>query len=308
MNVLASQITPEQGEIALGGFVANESNLSVDHLYNNGNVAFCPQFDALFPKKTVHEHLQFYAAVRGLDWSDEATQDHLNAIVKLLGLEEHRTKESTELSGGYKRRLSMAIAMIGYPKVMLLDECTTGLDPAARHLVWDVLKPENKNGYDVPAVLLSSHHMDECQHLGTRIGIMIDGELVATGSLGRLQELYCTGLFVEISLLSSVVDCDTAEVQTIDAFSKLGMDASVYESLPYHFKLKLHFQQGAEISSNLTQLAEAFRLLETKKEDLGIQFYSVAPTNLEHIFIHLSRKQFEADEVVDSIRPDRSNR
>merc|ERR1712154_431756 len=100
----------------------------------------------------------------------------------LLGLKKHRHKESTELSGGYKRRLCLAIAMIGYPKVMLLDECTTGLDPAARHLVWDVLKPEHRS-VDVPAILLSSHYMDECQVLGTRIGIMIDGALVATGSL-----------------------------------------------------------------------------------------------------------------------------
>ena len=93
----------------------------------------------------------------------------------------------------------------------MLDECTTGLDPAARHLVWGVLKPENRNGYSVPAILLSSHYMDECQQLGHRIGIMIDGELAATGSLNRLQELYCTGLFVEISLQPSVVDCDKAE-------------------------------------------------------------------------------------------------
>ena len=296
MNVLASQLTPEHGEIAIEGAVANESDMSVDCLYSNGNVAFCPQFDALFPKKTVDEHIKFYAQIRGLDWSAEATKHHLNAIVKLLGLGKHRAKQSTELSGGYKRRLCMATAMIGYPKAMLLDECTTGLDPAARHLVWDVLKPEHKNGYDVPAVLLSSHHMDECQHLGTRIGIMIDGALVATGSLNRLRELYCNGIFVEISLQPSVVDCDKAETQAMYAFSELNMDASVYESLPFHFKLKVKFQQGVEISNNITQLAEAFRLLGTKKEELGVQFYSVALMNLEQIFIDLSRKQFEAQD------------
>lgn len=252
-------------------------------------------------KKTVDEHIKFYAVIRGLDWDEEAAQDHLNAIIKLLGLEKHRSKLSTDLSGGYKRRLCLGISMIGYPKVMMLDECTTGLDPAARHLVWDVLKPENKNDYDVPAVLLSSHYMDECQHLGTRIGIMIDGELVATGSLNRLQELYCTGLFVEISLLPNAVDdSDRAELQAIEAFSELEMEATVYESLPLHFKLKVNFQQGVEISNNITQLAEAFRLLEGKKKELGIQFYSVALMNLEQIFIDLSRKQFEADETLIS--------
>ena len=122
MNVLASQLTPEHGEISLGGVVAGENNTSVDHLYSAGDVAFVPQFDSLFPKKTVDEHIRFYASIRGLDWDEDATRDHLNAIVTLLGLMKHRGKESTELSGGYKRRLCLAIAMIGHPKVMLLGK------------------------------------------------------------------------------------------------------------------------------------------------------------------------------------------
>lgn len=297
MNALASQLTPEHGDISLGGVVCTESDLNTDHLYRSGNVSFCPQFDALFPKKTVDEHVKFYAAIRGLDWDANATQDHINAIVKLLGLKQHRTKEAAELSGGYKRRLCMAVAMIGYPKVIMLDECTTGLDPAARHLVWEVLKPSVRNGYDVAAILMSSHYMDECQQLGTRIGIMIDGELVTTGELSRLQELYCTGLIVEISLLPNVADSVKAESEAIDAFTEIDMEASVYESLPFHFRLNVTFQQGVDTNNNsVIQLAEAFRMPETKKLELGIQFYSVALMSLDQIFIDLSRKQFETDE------------
>lgn len=297
MNCLASQLTPEYGEISLGGIRCSESDLSTDHLYHDGNVSFCPQFDALFPKKSVDEHVKFYATVRGLDWDADATQEHINAIIELLGLEQHRSKEATELSGGYKRRLCLAVAMIGYPKVAMLDEPTTGLDPAARHLVWEVLKPSVRNGYDVAALLLSSHYMDECQQLGTRIGIMIDGELVTTGELSRLQELYCTGLFVEISLHPDVSGSIKTESESIDAFAKIGMDASVYESLPLHFKLKVKFQQdeGAH-NHSVTQLAEAFRMLETNKSELGIQFYSISLMSLEQIFIDLSRKQFKKDE------------
>lgn len=297
MNALASQITPEYGEISLGGVVCSESDLDTDHLYRNGSVSFCPQFDALFLKKTVDEHVKFYAAIRGLDWDVDATQEHINAIIELLGLGQHRTKEANELSGGYKRRLCLAVAMIGYPKVAMLDEPTTGLDPAARHLVWEVLKPSVRNGYDVAAILLSSHYMDECQQLGTRIGIMIDGELVTTGELSRLQELYCTGLFVEISLQPNITDAIKSESEAIAAFADIGMDASVYESLPLHFKLKVGFQQDVGTNNrSVTQLAEAFRMLETKRLDLGIQFYSVSLMNLEQIFIDLSRKQFEGEE------------
>jgi ABC-type multidrug transport system ATPase subunit len=297
MNCLASQLTPEYGEISLGGAICSENDLGTDHLYHNGNVSFCPQFDALFPKKTVNEHVKFYATTRGLDWDADATQEHINAIIELLGLEQHKTKEATELSGGYKRRLCLAVAMIGYPKVAMLDEPTTGLDPSARHLVWEVLKPSVRTGYNVAAILLSSHYMDECQQLGSRIGIIIDGELITTGELSRLQELYCTGLFVEISLHPDVADSITTESLAIDAFAKIGMDASVYESLPLHFKLKVSFQQDMVANNHsVAQLAEAFRMLETNKSELRIQFYSVSLMSLEQIFIDLSRKQFEKDE------------
>ena len=72
------------------------------------------------------------------------------------------------------------MALIGYPKAMLVDEVTTGLDAGARHLVWGTLQPEVKD-YDLPAILLSTHYMDEAAMLGNRIGIMIDGKLAVTG-------------------------------------------------------------------------------------------------------------------------------
>eukprot|EP00980_Cylindrotheca_fusiformis_P002026 scaffold449_cov138-Cylindrotheca_fusiformis.AAC.2 len=250
------------------------------------------QFDALFPKKTVEEHMKFYATVRGLNWQDPAAQDHVNAIVKLLGLKKHLDKESNELSGGYKRRLSMGIALIGYPNVLIVDECTTGVDPGARRHIWDVLKPPTTHGdFDIPAMILSSHYMDECQELGTRIGILIDGKIVATGSLKRLNDLFCTSYFVEISLDSHAAE--DAEERIIEIFNNK-MAAESYESLPYRFKLKVPFVE--EGKGNTKQLADIFDLLEKNKSSTGKKFYSVAPMNLEQIFIDLSRKQFEANE------------
>lgn len=96
---------------------------------------------------------------------------------------------------------------------------------------------------------------------------MIDGELVATGSLDRLQELYCTGLFVDIALQSAVADCNKAESDTIQAFSESQFDASVYESIPYHFKLKVMFRESAAAHNNVSLLADVFELLESIKEN-----------------------------------------
>ena len=345
MAILASEHTPDHGTVALEGETASNKEKDTDHLYAKCNVAYCPQFDALFPKMTVLQHLQFYAQIRGLDWNAETTKDHIRAIVHLLGLNKHKDKEARGLSGGYKRRLSLGLAMIGYPKLIMVDECTTGkfflcksclieldvplickyvlssviapgMDPGARHLVWDVLKPQiHHEDYDLPAILLSSHYMDECETLGDTIAIMIDGEIVTVGSLPYLQRKYCTSYFVEISLdplaLATGATGDSedkvpSEEDVVAAFIREGIIATVYESLPYRFKLQLPFQvEEVDDSSGQQQhqLANIFGLLEREKQTLGIKFYSVEQMNLEKIFIDLSRKQFEAEEAMLSERP-----
>jgi len=300
MSILAGKYTPCFGAVALDGSVGEGDDFSVDHLYERCNVAYCPQFDALFPKNTVEEHMKFYATIRGLDWNQKATQDHIGAIVKLLGLKKHLNKETTELSGGYKRRLSLAIAVIGYPNVLIVDEVTTGVDPGARREIWDLLKPSmSHDNFDIPATILSSHYMDECQMLGTRIGILIDGEIVATGSLNRLQELFCTSYFVEVSLESHARD--DAEQNIIDIFDTHDMEAESYESIPYRHKFRVPFVRGSN-HDDTNQLADIFKLLEENKQSIGIKFYSVAPMNLEQIFIDLSRKQFSINSENQSMR------
>merc|ERR1712224_371737 len=209
-------------------------------------------------------------------------------------------KETMELSGGYKRRLSLAIAVISYPNVLIVDEVTTGVDPGARREIWDLLKPSSTHDdFNVPAIILSSHYMDECQELGTRIGILIDGEIVATGNLSRLHELFCTSYFVEISLEPHVGE--ETEQNIIDIFEKHRMIAESYETIPYRLKFRVPFVEGSG-HSDTKQLASIFKLLEENKQFIGIKFYSVAPMNLEQIFIDLSRKQFAINSENLSMR------
>lgn len=298
MSTLAGEITPEHGQIALNGFEISNTDRSVDVLFHDGKVAYVPQFDALFSKQSVEEHLKFYSRIRGLDWDNASTQEHVLAIVKLLGLEKHKEKEVFQLSGGYKRRLSLAVALIGYPRAMMLDEVTTGLDPGARRLIWDVLKPTKPHGkqaWDIPAILLSTHDMEEAEALGDEIGIMVDGRFAATGSLPQLYERYCTSFFVELSLEPAAND-DEAPDLILDTFAAAGMpDATIYEHLPYHLKCQVPFNNNKNDTDTTQQLANLFDLLERQKKRLQIKFYSVAKMNLEQIFIDLSRQQFEVD-------------
>lgn len=137
--------------------------------------------------------------------------------------------------------------------------------------------------------------MDEASKLGDRIGIFVDGELVATGSLPDLQHEYCTCYFVEVALESSAPD-DSVQ-QTLAAFDTIGINVHIYESLPFHFKLKVDFQPQHRVE----QLARIFELLEGNRESLHIQFYSVAQMNLEAILLDLSRRQFAVEESTRDV-------
>ena len=290
MNIMIREFSPEHGEIALAGKKADGLCKDTRYLYSDCNVAYCPQFNTLFLKATCEEHLNFYACIRGLNIEDQATRDHINAIMKLLSLQKYKTKRAESLSGGYKRRLCLGIAMVCYPKCLLIDEVTSGVDPSARRKIWDVLKPNiDHEGYDVPAILISTHNLEEAEELSTRIGIMIDGELITTGTISYLLNRYCTCFFVEISTNNK--DCD---MNIIKIFEKKKMDATVYESLPYYFKLQIPFTKKAS-GIHTQQLADIFDIIETNKTELQIKAYSVAKMTLEQIFMNLSRKQFEAD-------------
>lgn len=297
LSMLSGELGPDHGDIVLDGECATSSDRDINRLFSRSNVSYTPQFDSLFDKKTVEEHLTFYGRMRGLDMAAASTQEHIFSIVETMGLKQHLMKESTNLSGGFKRRLSLAISLLGYPRCIMLDEVTTGMSPDARHSVWDVLQRHRSadSTHMSSSILLSTHYMDEASKLGDRIGIMIEGELMAVGSLGSLQGKYCHSFFVEIALLENEAP-ESAQESILAAFDSAGLPAEVYESSYYlRFKMKVPFI-GSDSHSRMSQLADIFSLLHNRKAELYIKFYSVAQMTLEQIFIDFCRRQFEAEE------------
>jgi ABC-type multidrug transport system ATPase subunit len=133
------------------------------------SLGFCPQHDVHWPTLTVYEHLRIFGALRGSS-GKELTKE-ISILVAELGLSRKLNSRSSELSGGMKRRLSIAIAFAGDAKFVILDEPTSGLDPFSRRSLWDFLK-RKKEG---KITCLSTHYMDEADILGDRIGIMTGG-------------------------------------------------------------------------------------------------------------------------------------
>jgi len=132
------------------------------------HLGYCPQHDdALFHLLTVEEHLHYYARLKGLSLNRQALVD--NQITE-LNLGNHRHKPAGTLSGGNKRKLSVALALLGKPPIVLLDEPSAGMDPKARRFLWTVVSRITNS-----AVVLTTHSMEEAEALSTKMGIMMRG-------------------------------------------------------------------------------------------------------------------------------------
>jgi len=300
-ETLIRDLVADGGEISIFG-VSNRNVEGSDQLYRERRIAIVQQIDTIFPQVTVREQINFYVRVRGLKpGTSEPAHRHVDAIIKALGLGPHLQKRTKSLSGGFKRRLCFACALIGAPELLILDEVSTGVDPSARHKIWSILKPELaiENAQDeeiaesleLPATLLATHYLDEAQELASKIGILIDGKFETIGTLSRLQEKHCDKLFADITFLDSS-DPESSEERVVAAFQEAGHKVETSDSFPGRLRIQIALKPGARI---VTALADAFAFTENNKERLGIQFYSIAVMDLEKIFIELSRKQFETD-------------
>jgi ABC-2 type transport system ATP-binding protein len=180
-TTLVSQITgelmPTSGSISVFGIDV------VRHpRHARQTLGIVPQEAGLFYHVTVTEHLTSFGRMRGL--SGRALKERVAEMIDDLNLAEHADKRANQLSGGLKRKLLVAIALIGRPRALILDEPTTGLDPHSRREVWEMIRRYQRDG---AAVLLTTHYMDEAEYLAERVGIVSRGRLVVEGTVPELH-------------------------------------------------------------------------------------------------------------------------
>ena len=147
----------------------------------------CPQHNSLFEVLTCREHLRFYGIIKGV--GEEQIDAEIEKSLSDVSLADQGDIVSSELSGGQKRKLSLAIALIGNPKVIFLDEPTAGMDPASRRHMWSMLK-ERQAG---KVILLTTHFMDEADILADRKAFVKKGRLVCCGSSLFLKNKFGVG-------------------------------------------------------------------------------------------------------------------
>ena len=178
MNILAGVVRPTSGKAEVLGHDVVVESRAVREL-----IGFCPQETVAYEELSALENMLFYAGLYDIPRSE--AKKRARELLEFMGLWEVAKKPVKEFSGGMKRRLNLAIALVNDPKVLLLDEPTTGLDPRARREVWryiEGLRAEKRT------VLLATHYMEEADHLSDRVAIMDLGRIVALDTPEALKK------------------------------------------------------------------------------------------------------------------------
>uniref|UniRef100_A0A7N8XI00 ATP-binding cassette sub-family A member 2 n=1 Tax=Mastacembelus armatus TaxID=205130 RepID=A0A7N8XI00_9TELE len=251
----------------------NGNSILKDLLHVQQSIGYCPQFDALFDDLTAKEHLELYTRLRGIPWKDH--QRVVQWALEKLKLTKYADKPAGTYSGGNKRKLSTAIALIGYPSLIFLDEPTTGMDPKARRFLWNLILDIIKTGR---SVVLTSHSMEECEALCTRLGIMVNGRFKCLGSIQHLKNRFGDGYMITVRTKSS------SNVKEVVRFFNRNFPEAV---LKEHHHTKVQYQ----LKSERIPLAQVFSKMEQVVEVLGIEDYSVSQTTLDNVFVNFAKKQ-----------------
>jgi ABC-type multidrug transport system ATPase subunit len=265
LEILSGDLYPTSGTAELGGLDVLQDMIKVRKL-----IGYCPQFDSLFETLTAREHLQYYARLKGVD--PKNINFVVNSFVSHLMLEDYADRFAGDFSGGNKRKLSVAIALIGDPQILFLDEPSAGVDPISRRFMWKFIS-ETLEGR---SVVLTTHSMEECEALAHRIGIMVDGGLKCLGSAQHLKSKFGKGYQLDLN-----VDPAHAEF-VVTEIPKLISAAALLEQ--HEGMLKF------EVSDCGASLSGLFDTLEHHKHVLHVLEYSVSQPSLDQIFIRFSQK------------------
>ncbi|GBN11786.1 ATP-binding cassette sub-family A member 3 [Araneus ventricosus] len=265
INILTGLYTPTSGTASINGLDILRKTTEARR-----GLGVCPQHNVLYDTLTVDEHLKIYAAMKGVPWNQltsEATQ-----VLNILKLTDKRNELVKALSGGMKRKLSLAIAIVGGSKVLFLDEPSSGLDVEARRSVWDALLEIRHNR----TIILTTHYMEEADILGDRIAIMAEGEIQCCGSPMFLKQKFGTGYHLH--------------VVKHENFDLTGLTNHLKKYIP---EVSLGNELEREISFNLSTntgsgFGEMFEELENHKEKLGVLSFGITITTMEDVFLNVA--------------------
>ena len=280
-STLISLIRGDLQPTRQGGDILVEDTSVVRHRAQaRSRLGVCPQFDAM-DRMTVEEHLDFYAKARGI--SDP--RHNVQAVMQAVGLEQYADRMGEKLSGGNKRKLSLGIALMGNPTVLLLDEPSSGMDAASKRVMWRTLASV------VPgrSLVLTTHSMEEADALANRAGILAS-RMLALGTTDYLRRKHGDAYYVHLAHQSAPHSSeeDMARIRSwIDSqFPTASIESKVYGG-------QLRFSVPSTDDSSISTL---FSDLESQLKELEIAYYSVSRATLDQVFLNIVGKHNVTEE------------
>ncbi|XVF11962.1 hypothetical protein REPUB_Repub08aG0073700 [Reevesia pubescens] len=274
INMMIGLTKPTSGTAYVQGL---DIRTYMDTIYTSMGV--CPQHDLLWETLTGREHLLFYGRLKNLRGSalNQAVEESLKGVNLFHG--GVADKQAGKYSGGMKRRLSVAISLIGDPKVVYMDEPSTGLDPASRNSLWSVVKRAKQDR----AIILTTHSMEEAEVLCDRLGIFVDGSLQCIGNPKELKARY-GGSYIFTMTTSS-----NHEEEVENLVRHLSPSANkIYQ---------ISGTQKFEMPKQEVRIADVFQAVENAKSMFTVFAWGLADTTLEDVFIKVARGA-QADNVL----------
>jgi len=272
-NILTAATGKSGGSVQL---LDQEVNKNMPEVYEN--VGICPQFNALWDFLTVKEHLMLFGNLKGL--RGNKLDQVINYYLDVLQLRDHANKRAEDLSGGNKRKLSVANAFIGSAFLLFLDEPSTGVDPLARRFLWNSI--QQVLSMRKASVVLTTHSMYEAESLSHKIGILINGRFVCIGPTQYLKEKNSHGYKVTVSLLPDAPDPMEKIMAIFPKAQRLNEASFVLQTYQIPF-------EGFKFS-------KAFDKLEVLKQQGLVKDFSIYNTTLEQIFIYFSKFQINLED------------
>ena len=268
IKMISGAEDPDSGDIFL-----NNISVVTNKKYLFQNIGLCQQDDIFFEYLTVFEHLKYMMEIKGI----KSDLQQINTLITKIGLVQKKDAICKTLSGGEKRKLCVALALIGNSELVLLDEPTSGMDILSKRALWDFLKEFRNN----KIIILTTHSLDEAEYLGDRIGIMTNGRYICSGTSSFLKSKYPCGF--NLNLLINSQKCNDSIKQKL-----------YNELIQYEPKLEIKISSkglfSLNIQSNNQNIKQIFDVITKHKEEYGIEDYTVSSTSLEDVFLKLNHK------------------
>lgn len=259
----------DKGDISL-----NMNSLVSNKSYLYKNIGLCSQDDVFFEYLTVVEHMTLMSEIKG----ERANMTEILELLFKIDLYDKKDSIASTLSGGQKRKLCIALALVGNSKLVLLDEPTSGMDVVSKRALWNFLKLYKKDRI----MILTTHSLDEAEELGDRIGIVSEGRFICSGSAEFLKSKYPCGYNVNI-----IFNENDDRSKRVDLARELKLiDDSAIIKINSKSVLSINFS-----SIESEHINKVFSYIDSNKGEYLIENYTVSTTSLEDVFLKLNNNE-----------------